>query len=79
MILLLSKLRKKDSKRKTDQQLVDKKITEITLAKKRIDSEIKKMDEAIQKMKVKESSRPGLHRASSVYTKIKDTDERVAD
>ena len=72
-------LRKKDNKRKQEQSKVDKKITEIQLAKRRIGTDIEKMREEMQKMKLRDASRPGLHKASSVYTQKKDGDDRVAD
>ena len=57
----LYELRIKDNNRKTDQSRVDKKITEIQLAKRRIGTEIEKMREEMQKMKLRDASKPGLH------------------
>lgn len=37
------------------------------------------MRDEMEKMKLRDASRPGLHKASSVYTQKKDGDDRVAD
>ena len=79
LIETLSGLRDQDRDRKKDQHKVDKKITEIQLAKRRIDTDIEKMKEEIQKLRLMEGSKPGFHKASSVYTKPKEGDGQVAD
>ena len=79
LIVLLEELRQKDKDRKKDQGIVDKQITKFFLDKRRIDTEIEKMKEEMQKMKIQEATKPGFHKASSVYTKPKEGDDRVAD
>ena len=79
LIIALTGLREKDHDRQKKQYTVDKKITEINLSKRRINTEIEKMQEEMQKMKLRQSSGPGLHKASSVYNNKKDEDNRVAD
>ena len=79
LIVALSELRVKDKKRAEDQQKVDKKITEIQLAKRRIDTEIEKMREEMQKMKLLDGQKPGATKTSSFYTRKQDGDAQVQD
>ena len=79
LIKSLSHLRKEDEKRTKDTNDLDKKITEIQQARRRIVTEIEKMEEQMDKMKIPEVTRPGYHKASTVYRKQKSAENQVAD
>lgn len=72
-------MREKDKQRKQDQSAIDKKITECQLSKRRIDTEIERMKEEMQKMKLIDSQKPGMTRTSSFYTKKTEGEEKVAE
>ena len=71
LIGLLEKLRINDDERQKEQANVDKDITKIQLEKRRVDAEIERMQEDMQKMKQQDLTKPGFHKASSIYNKPK--------
>ena len=75
LIVFLEQLRDKDKKRNETQGELDQAITKCQLDKRRITNEIEKMKEEMNKIKLKDASKPTYTKASSVYRKPKDGDD----